>query len=133
MYKRTDPNFIQGLYWDVGTKRLLESTGLYKESRTQWVQLDEQNKQTQTVLKQDYDPKHFGEGITPLDDNTLIELTWKEGVVRLLDSKTLKEKKQIKMWPGVKEGWGITLDPAKRILYVTDGSDKVTRVNADTL
>ena len=37
------------------------------------------------------------------------------------------------MWAGVKQGWGITLDDANRILYVTDGSDTVTRVNADTL
>lgn len=37
------------------------------------------------------------------------------------------------MWPGVKEGWGITLDPERRILYVSDGSAKITRVDADTL
>ena len=37
------------------------------------------------------------------------------------------------MWPGVKTGWGITLDPEKRILYATDGSSLVTTIDADTL
>lgn len=37
------------------------------------------------------------------------------------------------MWKGVKEGWGITLDNDKRILYVSDGSATITRVNADNL
>ena len=68
-----------------------------------------------------------------MNDDTLIEMTWKEGVVKLLDANTLKEIKQMKMWDGVKEGWGITLDPVKQILYVSDGSDKITRVDARTL
>ena len=119
VYRRTAPNFIQGLYWDPKNRRLLESTSLKagwngsKESRTQWRKINQETKATETLVKEDYDKKHFGEGITPLTDNTLIEMTWKEGVVKLLDSETLKEKKQIKMWPGVKEGWGITLDPVK--------------------
>lgn len=37
------------------------------------------------------------------------------------------------MWEGVKSGWGITLDDDKRILYVSDGTSKITRVDADTL
>lgn len=37
------------------------------------------------------------------------------------------------MWAGVKEGWGITLDPSKRIMYVSDGSSTITRIDADTL
>lgn len=37
------------------------------------------------------------------------------------------------MWKGVREGWGITLDPIRRILYVSDGSAKITRIDADTL
>jgi len=37
------------------------------------------------------------------------------------------------MWPDVKAGWGITLDAEKEILYVSDGSEKITRVDANTL
>ena len=34
IYRRSDPNFIQGLYFDVDRQQLLESTGLYGESYT---------------------------------------------------------------------------------------------------
>ena len=37
------------------------------------------------------------------------------------------------MWSNVKEGWGITLDPKKQVLYVSDGSDKITVVDATSL
>ena len=37
------------------------------------------------------------------------------------------------MWPGVKEGWGLTLDPENRVLYATDGSAFITKIDADTL
>ena len=37
------------------------------------------------------------------------------------------------MWPGVTQGWGITLDPENRILYATDGSANVTMIDADSL
>lgn len=80
-----------------------------------------------------YDAAHFGEGISLLNDNEWIELTWKERKVKILDRWTLETKREIAMWDGVREGWGITLDPVKRILYVTDGSSKITRINADTL
>ena len=53
--------------------------------------------------------------------------------MRILDRDSLKEVRQFKMWDGVKEGWGITLDESKRILYVSDGTSTITRVDADTL
>ena len=39
----------------------------------------------------------------------------------------------MRLWDGVKEGWGITLDPKGRTLYVSDGTSKITRINADTV
>ena len=75
----------------------------------------------------------FGEGISRLDDKQWIELTWLEKTVNILDKNTLQVKRSIPLWKGVKEGWGITLDDARRILYVSDGSEKITRINADTL
>ena len=79
------------------------------------------------------DIKVFGEGISKLDDNHWIELTWLEKIVNILDKDTLQVSRTIPLWKGVKEGWGITLDNANRILYVSDGSNKITRINADTL
>ena len=80
-----------------------------------------------------YKKEHFGEGISKLDDQRWIELTWKERTVNLLDKNTLETLSTIPMWEGVKEGWGITLDPKKRILYVSDGTSTITRVDADDL
>ena len=58
-----------------------------------------------------YKKEHFGEGISKLDDERWIELTWKERTVNLLDKNTLETLSTMPMWDGVKEGWGITLDP----------------------
>ena len=80
-----------------------------------------------------YKKDQFGEGISKLDDKRWIELTWKEKVVNILDKDTLITLETIPQWAGVKEGWGITLDPIKRILYVSDGTATITRVDADTL
>ena len=57
-----------------------------------------------------------------MNDDKWIELTWREKTVNILDRDSLQTVKTMPMWKGVKEGWGITLDPEKRILYVSDGS-----------
>lgn len=77
--------------------------------------------------------KHFGEGICPLNADSLIELTWKERTVRILNRDSLRQTGTVQMWSGVKEGWGITSDLGKKILYVSDGTEQMTRVDAQTL
>ena len=97
------------------------------------MKVNDVTKEIEPVLVKNYNKKHFGEGISQLNADTLIELTWREKTVRLLDSETLEEKSTFKMWEGVKEGWGITLDAQNDLLYVSDGSDKITRIDAKTL
>ena len=80
-----------------------------------------------------YEGNEFGEGISVLNDKEWIELTWKDKVVHVLDHDSLEVKRTIDMWSGLTSGWGITLDPANRILYATDGSTLVTTIDADTL
>lgn len=41
IYLRQDPTFIQGFYYDQDKRQLLESTGWYSESKTQWLELNE--------------------------------------------------------------------------------------------
>lgn len=41
VYRRTDPSFIQGLYFDADRKQLIESTGLYGQSYTHWLNIDD--------------------------------------------------------------------------------------------
>ena len=88
---------------------------------------------TPSPVKVPYLKHLFGEGISKLSDDTWIELTWKEKKVNILDRDSLETVNSMPMWKGVKEGWGITLDPEKHILYVSDGSQTITRVNADSL
>ena len=38
-----------------------------------------------------------------------------------------------KMWPSVKEGWGITQDPQSKVLYVSDGTAHLTKIDGETL
>ena len=113
---------------------MLESTGLYGSSVTQWLNIDNSTgdvSPTETIVP--YKSELFGEGISKLDNNRWIELTWKERVVNILDRNTLETLATMEMWKGVKEGWGITLDPVKRILYVSDGTSTITRIDADDL
>ena len=82
------------------------------------------------------DDRVFGEGICKLNDEEFIEMTWKEDVVYILDRKTLKPKREFIMseyWPGVQQGWGITIDEKNNILYVSDGTANITIVDAQTL
>ena len=41
VYKRDDPSFVQGLFWDSEKQKLVESTGLYGQSRTQYLQVND--------------------------------------------------------------------------------------------
>ena len=85
------------------------------------------------VLSEPYRDEVFGEGMSELDSSRYIWLTFKERIVNIVDRESLKIVETIPMWDGVREGWGITLDPLNRILYVSDGTNTITRVNADTL
>ena len=63
-------------------------------------------------------------------------MTWMEDVAYILDSETLKPKRQFAMssvWPGVWQGWGITIDEKKKLLYISDGSAQITVADATTL
>jgi glutaminyl-peptide cyclotransferase len=74
--------------------------------------------------------QYFGEGIATLSGDKYIRLTWKENTVHILDTD-LNEIDSINLWPTVRQGWGITRNG--NTLYVSDGSDKITLVDATTL
>ena len=35
-------------------------------------------------------------------------------------------------WPTVKQGWGITLDEQRNLLYISDGTQTVVKADATT-
>ena len=113
---------------------MLESTGLYGKSYAQWTNLDhEVGTADPSDIKVPFAEDIYGAGISNLTDSTVIMLTWRDNKVMTLDRDTLETVAEIPLWEGVAEGRGITLDPEKRILYVSDGSGTITCVNADTL
>ena len=58
IYRRSDPSFCQGLFYDVSVGKMVESTGLYGESRTQWLNIDEDlGVVSPTNVVVDYDKK----------------------------------------------------------------------------
>jgi glutaminyl-peptide cyclotransferase len=56
-------------------------------------------------------------------------LTWKDNIVDVLDS-SLATIETMQMFPGVREGWGITRN--NDVLYVSNGSERIYKINAQT-
>ena len=115
--------YTQGLEFYKG--ELYESTGQYGKSSLRKV-----NYKTGEVLQKiDLDPKHFGEGLTILNDE-LYQLTWRENIgfvynpTDFTKTKTFNYKKS-------NEGWGICNDG--QLLYKSDGTEKIWTLNPETL
>lgn len=112
-----DPEaFTQGLLLLGGA--LYESTGL--EGRSSVRELDPLT--GEVVRRSELDPSSFGEGLTDLGAERLIQLTWKEGRALIWDRSNLRPDGEHR-YEG--EGWGITtLDDDS--LVMSDGTDSLT-------
>ncbi len=112
-----DPTaFTEGLLIVDGV--LYESTGLEGASSVRAV-----DPLTGSVLRRsDLDPDSFGEGLTAIDGDRLVQLTWKQGIAIVWDRTDLQRVGEHR-YEG--EGWGITtLDDGR--LVMSDGSDTLT-------
>ena len=106
-----DPTaYTQGLTYVDGN--LYESTGQYGKSSLRRVELESGKVLQEIKLKSDY----FAEGLTSWQ-NTLVQLTWKNGVGSIYDRQTLR---YLQSFPIVGEGWGLTHDGTK--WFLSDGS-----------
>jgi glutamine cyclotransferase len=114
-------SFTEGLEFYDST--LIESGGNYGSSKL--FQYDPKSGKVLKELK--LDGKYFGEGITVLND-TLYQLTYKEGVAFLYDVKTFKKIKEL---PFKGEGWGMTNDGKN--LIVSNGSSSLFYYEPGTL
>lgn len=112
-YPHDTSSFTQGLAFYNG--KLFEGTGNYDRSKL--LEIDLQTGRPVREVK--LDPKHFGEGITILND-TIYQLTWQEHVVHVYTAKDFKKVKELNLKT---EGWGITNDSTH--LIVTDGSSNL--------
>lgn len=116
-----DPQaFTQGLIYHNGF--LYESTGQEGRSSLRKVDLE-----TGKVLQKfDLPSDGFGEGISILNDK-IYQLTWRSGVCRVFDAKTLKLVKELN-YQG--EGWGLTTDGSA--LYMSQGTHVLKVLDAET-
>jgi glutamine cyclotransferase len=115
-----DPNaYTQGLLLYEGA--FYESTGRYGQST-----LREVDPATGEVSRQHTLPATiFAEGLALVDDR-LIQITWQEGIALVYDLETFRLRG---VYPYEGEGWGLCYDGES--LYMSDGSDVITRRAAD--
>ena len=113
VYPHDTSSFTQGLVVYKG--KLYEGTGEYGTSKLLKTDLKSGRIEKQIPL----DSSFFGEGITILND-TVYQLTWKQGKVFVYNEKDLKKVKEFDF---DKEGWGITNNGKN--LIVSNGTNKL--------
>ena len=110
-----DPRaYCQGLLFHEG--KFYESSGQWGLSNVRRADLAS----GRVELQKDLPTNFFAEGLA-LHDGELFQLTWKAGIVRVLDLETL-EVKRTHRYTG--EGWGITSNGEH--LITSDGTDAIT-------
>lgn len=129
IYLREDPSFLQGIEY-LGDGKFIENAGLYGLSKTSLTRIDGSTIKVENEVSMENNL--FGEGICTLANGNFIRLTWREGLVHLLDTNLL-EVESFPLWKEVRQGWGITRDSDSNLLFVSDGSHIVTKVDADSL
>ncbi len=119
-----DPHaFTQGLEFYKG--QLYEGTGRYGISELRKVDL-----KTGKVLKSvQLDRNYFGEGISIMNDK-IYQLTWREHVGFVYDVNNFKKLKTFQ-YNKSKQGWGLCNDG--KVLYKSDGTNKIWLLNPETL
>lgn len=111
----------QGLLLGPGGE-LYESTGRYGRSTLREVDPESGSVARSTDLPDAF----YGEGLA-LDDNRLIQLTWREGVAFVYDRTNLEP---LAAFAYEGDGWGLCFD-GKR-LAMSDGSDRITFRDPDS-
>lgn len=119
-YPHSRTSYTQGLFWYDGS--LWESTGEYGHSRLMRVRLEDGSAERSLSLP----ASDFGEGAVALD-SLIYMLTWQEERAYAYDAATLK---LLKTFDYRGEGWGLTTDG--EWLYMSDGTDKIYRIDPET-
>jgi glutamine cyclotransferase len=139
VYYRPDNTFIQGLYFDPETQLFWEGSGMWKESKVRYLKLDPQTKKlnyVEDIPQFNMGSTIFGEGICPLNSEQIVVLTWQNNKVYILGQNDLKIEKELPLFKGAKEGWGVTQFPVEGKtsygLYVSDGTEKIFKIDGNT-
>jgi len=121
-YPHDSNAFTQGL--EFFGERLFESTGLYGNSSIREIDLESGSTLDLVMLDKDL----FGEGLTFLDNNRILQLTWKSGKALIWESDPLRIIGDLK-YEG--QGWGVCLLDDGRIA-MSNGSDSLSFRNPKT-
>jgi glutamine cyclotransferase len=119
-YDRKAHFFTQGYL--IKDNFIYEGTGQYGKSGIHIWNL----KTFKKIKSQKNTPNIFGEGIT-IFNNKLYQLTWKENICYVYNSKTLKKIDEI---PISEEGWGLTNDEST--LIMSNGSSTIYFLDPDS-
>ncbi len=112
--------YTQGLLFHDGA--LYESTGRYGESTVRII-----DPATGEVLRRSaLDSLYFGEGLARVGER-LIQLTWKEGIARVIDAATLDS---VGTFTYGGDGWGLCYDGSS--LWMSDGTATLSRRDPET-
>jgi glutaminyl-peptide cyclotransferase len=127
-YSHDPASFTEGLVFH--DNQLFESTGSPVEFPYTRSVLGPIDLNTgKIIVKVELDKeKYFGEGITFLN-NKIYQLTWKNQLGFIYDSKTYKQIGSFKF--SNKEGWGLTTDGVN--IIISDGTNIITYLDPDSL
>jgi glutamine cyclotransferase len=115
--------YTQGLEFENDT--LYESTGTYKFSSLRKTDMKSGTVLEKVALADSY----FGEGLTILNDK-IFQLTWRENTGFIYNLSDLKKTGTF-VYGKSKERWGLCNDGTS--IYKSDGSQKIWRLNPNTL
>lgn len=121
-YPHDSNAFTQGL--EFSGERLFESTGLYGNSSMREIDLQSGSTLDFALLDKDL----FGEGLTFLDENRILQLTWKSEKALIWKSDPLRI---VGDWKYEGQGWGVCLLEDGR-LAMSNGSDYLSFRNPET-
>ena len=122
-YPHDISSYTQGLEFYDGI--LYESTGQYGTSKLRKVDY----KSGEVLKNIDLGSQYFGEGLT-IHNNNIYQLTWKENIGFIYNVDTF-EKTGSFNYGKSKEGWGLCNDG--KVIYKTDGTNKIWKLNPTTL
>lgn len=114
--KHDEKSFTEGLTYHNGI--LYESIGLNGKSALLVLDADTGN----TVESYPIARKYFGEGLTYMKNNRLVQLTWQSRIGFIYDINDLANPTNFTFTTTRNEGWGITFDATADELIVSDGS-----------
>jgi glutamine cyclotransferase len=127
-YPHDPESFTEGLVFH--DNQLFESTGFWDQFPYTRSVLGPIDLNTgKIIVKVELDKeKYFGEGITYLN-NKIYQLTWKNQLGFIYDSKTFRQIGSFKF--SNKEGWGLTTDGVN--IIISDGTNIITYLDPDSL